>query len=177
MWCKCGAICRWPGCGPLPDGGKVDSDLHTSLVEVVGALTDPSNPASRLIEIWGDSRAAVPSLYRPARSAKPYTPQTRLDDEAVTALVAAKEAGATIDHLAAQFQINRKTVLRHLRRAGFPRRSAALDHTQIGEAALLYGRGESLATIGRHFGVDGGTVASALRKHGVKLRPRRGWRY
>ena len=43
------------------------------------------------------------------------------------------------------------------------------------EAVRLYQAGQSLAKLSDHFGVATDTVAAALRKAGITLRPRRGW--
>ena len=46
---------------------------------------------------------------------------------------------------------------------------------QIKEAITLYTEGQSLLKLANHFGVATDTVAHALRRAGVILRPRRGW--
>jgi hypothetical protein len=47
--------------------------------------------------------------------------------------------------------------------------------SHIKEAITLYSEGQSLLKLASHFGVATDTVALALRRAGVTLRPRRGW--
>jgi len=42
-------------------------------------------------------------------------------------------------------------------------------------AADVYAEGESLAAVGRRFGLDASTVANRFRRAGLPVRPRRGW--
>jgi DNA-directed RNA polymerase specialized sigma24 family protein len=80
-----------------------------------------------------------------------------------------------VDVLADQFGVDQSTVQKHARRHDLPRRSPRLGPNQIKEAVTLYTEGQSLLTLARHFGVATDTVALALRRAGVTLRPRRGW--
>ncbi|WP_308204775.1 helix-turn-helix domain-containing protein [Gordonia sputi] len=63
-----------------------------------------------------------------------------------------------------------------LREQGVPLRRQGLTDEQVSEAMQLYETGKSLATLGAHFGVSHATIANVLKKHGVRLRPRPGWR-
>ena len=61
--------------------------------------------------------------------------------------------------------------------AGRSRRALErLSADEVNEAAQLYRQGLSLAQLGDHFHVDPKTVWNVLRKAGVSLRPRPGWR-
>ena len=75
------------------------------------------------------------------------------------------------------FNIHRTTVLAHLERNGVPRRRSGpkLSNEDVHEAAILYRDGLSLKAIGRRFLVAPDTIGKALRRVGVKIRPRRGW--
>jgi hypothetical protein len=50
-----------------------------------------------------------------------------------------------------------------------------LSDEDVDEAAVLYRDGLSLKVIGHRFLVAPDTIAKALRRVGVKIRPRRGW--
>jgi len=80
--------------------------------------------------------------------------------------------GELIDALAAQFH-SRTTVMKHVERAGVPRRRNLLTQ-RINEARQLYNQGWSLATIGQHLGVNASTVWHALRKAKVPMRDTHG---
>jgi DNA-directed RNA polymerase specialized sigma24 family protein len=83
--------------------------------------------------------------------------------------------GVPVDVLADQFGVDQSTVQKHARRHDLPRRSPRLGPNQIKEAITLYTEGQSLLKLANHFGVATDTVAHALRRAGVILRPRRGW--
>jgi len=84
-------------------------------------------------------------------------------------------AGAKVSELATQFGVHRDTVSETLNRRGVARRHGGLAPELLSEVIVLYRSGSSLASIGAEVSVDPGTVALALRKAGIPLRPRRGW--
>lgn len=86
-------------------------------------------------------------------------------------MVAAYEAGATINVVAAEFSVNRETVMRHLHRAGAKLRHQGLDEAGVAKARELYLSGKTLAKVGAALGVAPGTVGRYLRADGVPLRP------
>lgn len=62
-----------------------------------------------------------------------------------------------------------------LRAKGRPSGKAQrLDSTKLAE---LYAAGQSIADLGRRFGVSPATVRARLIEAGVELRPRPGWNY
>jgi len=99
--------------------------------------------------------------------------QTRLSSADIERLVARYLTGTAINDLADEFEINRTTVMKHIERAGAPRRrGVVLDH--LDEARRLYEHGWSLARVRRHLGVDPGTVWYTFKNAGVPTRPRSG---
>jgi hypothetical protein len=62
-----------------------------------------------------------------------------------------------------------------LREQGITIRRQGLADEQVSEAAELYSAGKSLAWIGARFGVSHTTIATALRRQEIHLRPRPGW--
>jgi transposase-like protein len=99
--------------------------------------------------------------------------QTRLSPTDIERLVKRYRTGTPINDLAAEFEINRTTVMKHIERTGAPRRrGVVLDH--LDEARRLYEQGWSLARLGRHLGVDPGTVWYTFKNAGVPTRPRSG---
>jgi DNA-directed RNA polymerase specialized sigma24 family protein len=142
-------------------------------VEVLGHysnLVDQGERVSYLLQIEpnGPPEAKIRTHRRVCR---------RLDPTQVDQLVAGYAEGVPVADLAATFGIDQWTVQKHARRHALPRRSPRLGPVQTEEAARLYLAGQSLAKLSAHFGVATDTVAAALRRAGVTLRPRRGWRY
>jgi hypothetical protein len=70
--------------------------------------------------------------------------------------------------------VNRNTVMGRIKRAGVRRHYPALLSEEIKQAAQLYELGQSLATVGEHFGVHATTIRRALLKDGVQIRDRQG---
>ena len=103
--------------------------------------------------------------------------QIRLVPSDVERLIAAYADGDSVLQLASRFNIHRTTVLAHLERNGVPRRRSGpkLSDEDAYEAAGLYRDGLSLKAIGVRFLVAPDTIGKALRRVGVKIRPRRGW--
>lgn len=89
-------------------------------------------------------------------------------------LIAGYQAGATVYQLGERFGIDRKTVSQVLRHHEVPMRRRVLSPEQIDEAAQLYGRGWSLARIGKKMGVAPTTVHNRLRERGVRIRDTQG---
>ena len=89
--------------------------------------------------------------------------------EEVDQLLVRYGTGTKIKELAAEFGIARTTVLKHVERAGAPRRRNVIrDH--LDEARRLYDQGWSLAKVADHFGVDPGTVGYTFRNPGIPSR-------
>jgi len=93
----------------------------------------------------------------------------------VAELIQGYADGVPVNVLAEKFSVDQSTVQKHARRHDLPRRSPRLGPNQIKEAIMLYTEGQSLLKLAAHFGVATDTVALALRRAGVTLRPRRGW--
>jgi Mn-dependent DtxR family transcriptional regulator len=102
--------------------------------------------------------------------------QHRLSADEVDDLVRQYQADAKVGELADRFGIHRDTVSEILNRHSVARRHRGIPPELLGELIASYRSGSSLATIGEELSVDPGTVALALRKSGITLRPRRGWR-
>ena len=82
------------------------------------------------------------------------------------------------DELGVAFETARRWLLEaeiELRPKGRP--SANVTRLDAIELAKGYRAGESIAQLGRRFGVSPATVRSRLLAAGVELRPRPGWRY
>jgi DNA-directed RNA polymerase specialized sigma24 family protein len=150
-------------------------------VEVSGRL---SNQAIRdeINALWSLTRENVPTTSRDRTSPvsepalrNPKRNCRRLKPAKVEELIQGYIEGVPVDELAFRFQIDQSTVQKYARRRVLPRRSPRLGPRQSEEAARLYLAGQSLAKLSEHFGVATDTVALALRRAGVTLRPRRGW--
>ena len=99
--------------------------------------------------------------------------QNRLSTDEVQRLIELYTRGELINALVAKFHISRTTVMKHVERAGVPRRRNLLTE-RFDEARQLYDEGWSLAKIGKHFGVNASTVWHALRQAGVSMRDTHG---
>ncbi len=99
--------------------------------------------------------------------------QRRLTPDEQAELVAAYRQGVPVEELAASFQVNRTTVLGHVRRCGVPKRDRrALQNDDVDRAAQLYTGGQSADWVARQLGVAASTVRRALKDAGVTLRPK-----
>ena len=96
--------------------------------------------------------------------------QKRLDAGHVADLVTSYQAGTTVDDLAATYQINRTTVLAHLKRQGVKRRRSRLQRVDIDKAVHLYAAGHSVDSVARELRVGSTTVRRVLKARGVELR-------
>ena len=79
-------------------------------------------------------------------------------------------AGESANALAVEFDVDRRTLTGHLRRAGVEVRYRVVDRVDLTEAAKLYLSGRSLAVVAVQLGVSAGIVLRALRSAGVQTR-------
>ena len=86
------------------------------------------------------------------------------------------QSGVSIGDLAREHGLNRETVAKHLKQRGCRCGLPKLTDTDITELADRYRLGESCAAIGHTLRIDPSTVRNYLRRAGVQLRPRPGWR-
>ena len=121
----------------------------------------------------GDFSGDVDACLEP--SGTPVQRQVRLTPKLIEALAADYKLGRSVRELVEQYGINRGTVRAHLQQQGVPRRPAVrkLTDQDVVLAGQLYTAGDSLATVGRHFGVHGETLRREFKKSGVQVRPRR----
>jgi DNA-directed RNA polymerase specialized sigma24 family protein len=141
------------------------------LVEVLGRYSNLRDQGERVQAVLQIVQEVTPEV-------NPRTPrqvQRRLRPDELTELIASYQAGEEVKELALRHNIHRKTVSNILSRHGVDRRSKGIPPEQIDEVVADYGHGLSLVTIGDKWSVDPATVALALRKAGIELRPRRGW--
>ena len=96
----------------------------------------------------------------------------RLRPERVAQLLADRDAGFTLEHLASKYGIARQTVIDHCKRAGRARQVRALDADEAREAARLYETGLSLVAVGERLGDGRGAVKTAVLAHGGEVRER-----
>ena len=112
----------------------------------------------------------VPSGPSKVNPRAPKQVHRRLKPAEIGELVARYQDGAKVRDLAADYRINRNTVIGHINRAGVRRHYPALMSEEIRKAAHLYRSGWSLAAIGSHFRVNASTVRTALLRVGVAMR-------
>lgn len=137
---------------------------------MVNPSIDHSNGGSGLrSELHEPPRATPKPGCQPARVRK-------LRDAQWADLDQRFQSGETITALAKQFNVHRTSIQAHFDRRGIPRSPTPCKLTDqlVSEARTLYREGSSTETIGNHFGVNANTIATALRRVDVPLRPRRG---
>ena len=88
----------------------------------------------------------------------------------------------TVKGVADQHGVAFETARRWLLEAGIELRPKGRPSTNVTrldaiELAKRYRAGQSIAQLGRHFGVSPATIRSRLLDAGVELRPRPGWKY
>jgi lambda repressor-like predicted transcriptional regulator len=117
-----------------------------------------------------DTKPAAP-LPRPARQA-----QRRFTAEEAAEIAQQYQAGQTMNQLARVHGVHRRTVAHCLQKQEVSVRKLGLPPEHLDQAAALYRDGWSLARLGEKYGTTDMTVRRALAKHGVEIRPRRGWK-
>lgn len=133
-----------------------------------------SNPGSRAVH------ADVDCVYSPAvnnperRTTKPV--QRRLTQSELSTVAAEYQNGRSLQDLAREFGVHRRTVADHLERLGMDRRvnRPKLTPRDVEQAISQYRAGDSLATVGKALRVDASTVQRALKQSGIGIRPRPG---
>jgi len=144
------------------------------VVDLIGRLSNPRRPFVES-SVAGDADGLPVADEAPVRRVRPR--HQRLEPCQVAELLKGYEAGQRLDALMATFGISKDTVLRHVDRAGMPKRSESRGWSDVdlGVASTMYGEGASLAVIGELFGIGSTTVWNRLRAAGVPLRSRPGW--
>ena len=98
-----------------------------------------------------------------------------MGSEETEQIVAKYQSGISTNRIATEHHLAKRTISALLRANGVDLRHQGLTHEQAGEAAELYAAGHSLAHIADRFGgISPTTVARALRREGLELRPRDG---
>jgi hypothetical protein len=92
-------------------------------------------------------------------------------------VVRAYGSGTSIYELSRQFQVHRHSISIILERQGVPRRYRMVEGERLQWAIREYQAGRPIIAIANDLGVAGDTVRESLERAGVKLRPRRGWKY
>jgi len=86
-------------------------------------------------------------------------------------------AGRSMNDLARQYGVCRRTILHALQGGNVSIRSYGLSPDRVSEAANLYRAGWSLARLAEKYGCSVKAVRNAFQRHRVDVRPRRGWNY
>jgi DNA-binding CsgD family transcriptional regulator len=100
--------------------------------------------------------------------------QRRLTEPETGRLAARYREGATVYELAAEFDVNRRTVAARLKRTGVGMRRSTPGEAQIAEMVRLYESGFSLAKVAEQVGVSTSTVLNYVRRNGVECRDTQG---
>ena len=104
-----------------------------------------------------------------------YRMYRRLSPAEQAQLVDQYRGGKSTYKLPRKFGIHRRTVVKHLQRAGIETPDQLkMTPDVLNQAKQLYANGNSLVTIGQQLGVDATTVHKAFKKAGVRMRDSRG---
>jgi transposase-like protein len=110
-----------------------------------------------------------PKTAPPKSRRKVHLTEAQLQD-----LLASYTGGSTIVELAAQFDISRTTVSKHLRQHGVSIRLKGLGDKEIALAIDLYRSGLSVARVAERVGCAPNTFRAELLAAGVKMRDTHG---
>ncbi len=80
------------------------------------------------------------------------------------------EAGKPARAIAAEYKVDRATMMRHLRKAGVAIRRQGLTDTQAQQAAVMYRSGMTQTQVAAKFGVSQKTAGRYLHLLGVRMR-------
>lgn len=138
-------------------------------MELLGCNSKRNNVTKLQAILAGQERDRLP-----ARTTRSPHRQRRLDDQEQAQLLAAYDQGVMINDLASMFGLSRTAVMANLNKLGAESRRGIVDR-RIEEARTLYEQGWSLAKIGQRYGVHPSTVRDAMRRAGVRIRPRPGY--
>ena len=159
----------------------------------MGRLSNPPEPLETLIELGlqspgrrqirrarriGRSPAAPEKILQKTTGRLSNPVQHRLSRTEIEQLIGQYRHGSSIDTLSRRYQIHRTTVMHHLNQSDVTRRTVArkMNDETVALASTQYEQGASLTVAARTFGVHARTLARELRRAGVLIRPRRGWR-
>jgi len=162
-----------PGAGQKPQRASRRSSKRPAVGGPDNRGQHP-NPGSRALSADVDSVDSPTADGAARRPTKPV--QRRLTPSELEAVAAAYQHGGSLDQLAREFGVHRRTVADHLERLGIARRVnlPKLAPADIEQAVSKYQAGDSLATVGKVLNVDASTVQRALKRAGVAIRPRPG---
>jgi|1185.fasta_scaffold168844_1 transposase-like protein len=103
---------------------------------------------------------------------QPHKLSQRLSDDTITAVLAAYLAGSPTREVSKRFGIAHSSVNKLLRQHGITARRGSLSPAGLQQAVELYETGLSIRVIANHLGFGASTVARALVKAGIHIRPR-----
>lgn len=147
------------------DGGRV---------VLTEALSNKAAALASLHDQTGQLRTETVDAT-PARSQRNRRHQRRFTAAEIVEIGEQYQAGRSMNDLARQYGVYRKTVLHALELGNIPIRHRGLSTDRVAEAAEQYRAGWSLARLGAKYGCTDKAVSHALRQHGVEIRPRHGW--
>jgi hypothetical protein len=100
--------------------------------------------------------------------------ERRLDPAVIARLVADYEAGTPTTQLTTRYHLGEGTVLRLLHSHDATLRHQPLTDEEIAKAIQLYEQGNSLATVGQHFGREATVIRDVLKRAGIPRRDSHG---
>ena len=181
------------GCGGCAPARHDESDTacgtqaHVAL-GLVGVTTPPSN-LSAATHAGPDAQVSATTLSTNSHMSHitdnttftydqqgiaPRRGKRRLSPETRKQIADQRRAGVMVKQLAADYDLNRRTIMEVLRTEGIPARKPTLGPEHRDEIARLYATGLSVAQVALRFGVSDDLMFHTFRRLGIPTRPRRG---
>jgi len=153
-----------------PNAHRRGRGLSKNDLVVLGRLLSNSTPRplKRALAAYRQLDLTTPRGPRPLRA----LPQRakRLSASELSRAIEGYQSGTSLPELAEALAVDRKTISRHLRRAGVPIRFKPPREEVVDQMVRLYESGLSLVGVGHRTGFDAKTVRTHLRRRGLQLR-------
>ena len=147
----CGIEVRIATQGVVTSGGggvwfhHIVDTMSQDIVEVLGGYINHAYQGRRIQDLI----EMIPSGSKTVRVRTPKRVCRQLDEIQVAKLVAGYASGVRIDDLVQKFQVDQRTVQKHVRQQGLPRRARRVRPAQIAEVIRLYTAGRSVEAMNR----------------------------
>jgi hypothetical protein len=144
-------------------------------VDLIGAYSNKAHLRDQYAELREQLQAMPIRPSEPGPIGRTRRLKRRLDRAEIGQIIAKYQSGISTNQLMMEHHLAKRTISALLRSNGVTLRREGLSTEQADKAANFYAAGRSLAWIADHFGgISPTTVARALRRQGVPLRPRPG---
>jgi hypothetical protein len=176
--------CHGPAAYTADLGGNLDgewvSDPYIVLtsefsVELVRTYSNQPHLLKRYADLHKHLQQAEPRSPKHPKTGRTRALKRRVGRDEIDQIITKYNSGISTNQLMTEHHLAKRTITALLQANGVALRRQGLTDKQARQAAYFYRGGRSLAWIASHFGsVSPTTVARALRREGLELRPRYG---